>query len=33
MKNVCIDIVSAVVRPWCIIGYKLLEKVFGILAD
>lgn len=33
MKNVRIDIVSDVVCPWCIIGYKRLEKALDMLAD
>lgn len=33
MKNVRIDIVSDVVCPWCIIGYRRLEKALDMLAD
>ena len=33
MKNIRIDIVSDVVCPWCIIGYKRLEKALEMVAD
>ncbi|USD35123.1 MULTISPECIES: DsbA family oxidoreductase [Vibrio] len=33
MKNVRIDIVSDVVCPWCIIGYKRLEQALMTLSD
>ena len=33
MKKVRIDIVSDVVCPWCIIGYKRLEKALDMLSE
>ena len=33
MKNIRIDIVSDVVCPWCIIGYKRLEKALEMVSD
>ncbi|MEF1289087.1 DsbA family oxidoreductase [Vibrio sp. M260118] len=33
MKKIQIDIVSDVVCPWCIIGYKRLEQALKTLAD
>ncbi|MFB9215735.1 DsbA family oxidoreductase [Vibrio sinaloensis] len=33
MKKVRIDIVSDVVCPWCIIGYKRLEQALSTLSD
>lgn len=32
MKNVTIDIVSDVMCPWCIIGYKRLEKALACIS-
>ena len=33
MKKIRIDIVSDVVCPWCIIGYKRLEKALEMVSD
>lgn len=33
MEKLRIDIVSDVVCPWCIIGYKQVEKALGLLPD
>jgi predicted DsbA family dithiol-disulfide isomerase len=33
MQNLCIDIVSDVVCPWCIIGYKQVEKALTLLPE
>ena len=33
MKNVTIDIVSDVMCPWCIIGYKRLEQALDSISD
>lgn len=33
MKNVTIDIVSDVMCPWCIVGYKRLEKALDRVSD
>ena len=33
MKKVTIDMVSDVVCPWCIIGYKRLQKAISLLDD
>ncbi|WED24791.1 DsbA family oxidoreductase [Vibrio sp. JC009] len=33
MKTVRIDLISDVVCPWCIIGYKRLEKAMEMVAD
>ena len=33
MKNFKIDIVSDVMCPWCVIGYKNLETALGQLKD
>lgn len=33
MKHIRIDIVSDVVCPWCIIGYKRLEQALAALSD
>lgn len=33
MKNIKIDVVSDVMCPWCVIGYKRLEKALGFISD